>query len=203
MSEFSSSRDGIGLSRVDSQKQIALVAEMANGDQSALAVLYDQTSRLVFGLALRVLRDRATAEEVLLDVYKQAWRQAALYDAARGTPTGWLLKIAHSRAVDRVRSVRREQDLKRAVGEYWAASAIVEDPEEAAALSEQQRHVRSALDLLPPEQREVVVLAYYCGMSQSEIAERLNLPLGTVKTRARLGMSKLRDLLAPLTEGAT
>jgi RNA polymerase sigma-70 factor, ECF subfamily len=192
--------DGDRTVRAEIRAQVGLVADIARGDQAALAALYDRTSRLVFGLALRVLRDRATAEEVVLDVYKQAWRQASLYDEQRGTPTGWLLKIAHSRAVDRVRAVRREQELKRVVGESLERGMIAEDPEAAAALSEQQRFVRAALDTLPEEQREVIVLAYYTGMSQSEIAERLGLPLGTVKTRARLGMAKLRDVLSPLAQ---
>jgi RNA polymerase sigma-70 factor (ECF subfamily) len=172
---------------------------MAAGDQDALAALYDQTSRLVFGLTLRVLRDRATAEEVLLDVYKQAWRQASLYDERRGTPTGWLLKIAHSRAVDRVRVIRREREVEKAIAE-GADAGVGVDPEEATVLSEQRRLVRSALASLPPEQREVLQLAYYAGMSQTEIASRLDLPLGTVKTRVRLGMAKMRDLLVPSTK---
>jgi RNA polymerase sigma-70 factor (ECF subfamily) len=196
MNESSPSCDGADTSHSEFREQIALVADMARGDQGALATLYDRTSRLVFGLALRVLRDRATAEEVVLDVYKQAWRQAGLYDERRGTPTGWLLKIAHSRAVDRVRAIRREQELKRVAAELSDAAAAVEDPEAAAVLSEQREFVRSALAELPAEQREVIVFAYYGGMSQSEIAERLDLPLGTVKTRARLAMAKLRDLLA-------
>jgi len=196
MSKRAPHERGAGSSRTDSSATSALVARMVEGDQNTLAVLYDQTSHLVFGLALRVLRNRSAAEEVLLDVYKQAWRQCALYDERRGTPTGWLLKIAHSRAIDRVRVLRRDQALQRAVEERMDRESLDEDPESRVAIAERQAAVRRALDALPAEQRAVIVLAYFSGLSQSEIASQLELPLGTVKTRARLGLAKLRELLS-------
>ena len=175
-----------------------LIRSMAAGDQSALATLYDTTSRLVFGLVLRILADRATAEEVLLDVYSQVWRQAALYDTKRGAPLAWLLTIARSRAIDRLRSGRIDQQSKEPLDAVGELTADTQSPEEATAISERRKLVRAALQALSPEQREVIELAYYSGLSHSEIAAQLGQPLGTVKTRTRLGMLKLREALRPL-----
>ncbi|HKP10617.1 MAG TPA: sigma-70 family RNA polymerase sigma factor [Blastocatellia bacterium] len=163
-------------------------------------MVYDATNRLVFGLILRIVADRATAEEVLLDVYTQVWRQAATYDANRGVPLAWIMTIARSRAIDRVRAGRHDQRKEplEAIGEI---SAVGISPEEASVHSERQRLVRSALSTLAPEQREVIELAYYSGLSHSEIALKLGQPLGTVKTRTRLGMIKLRDMLRPILGG--
>jgi RNA polymerase sigma-70 factor (ECF subfamily) len=168
------------------------------GDESALSQLYDETSRLIFGLTLRILGDAATAEEVLLDVYCQVWRQAASYSSERGAPLAWLMTIARSRAIDRLRAGRQDQQRKEpldSVGNHPAAS---ENPEEAGVISERRVLVRSALAALAPEQREVIELAYYAGLSHSEIAAKLGQPLGTVKTRTRLGMIRLREKLSPV-----
>ena len=177
----------------------ALIKRVADGDQSALTALYDSTSRLVFGLILRVVGDRATAEEVVLDVYTQVWRQAANYDTGRGAPLAWIMTIARTRGIDRLRSSKH--DLRKepldSIGEARSTNA---SPEENTVLSERRNLVRSALDLLSAEQREVIELAYYAGLSHSEIALKLNQPLGTVKTRTRLGMMKLRDTLRPMLE---
>jgi RNA polymerase sigma-70 factor (ECF subfamily) len=174
---------------------------VAEGDQSALAALYDATNRVVFGLVLRILSDRSTAEEVLLDVYTQVWRQAALYDRKRGAPLAWLMTIARSRAIDRFRSGRMDQQSRESLDDLGHLSSNSLNPEENTALSERQRLVRSALNTLSAEQREVIELAYYGGLSHSEIALRLGQPLGTVKTRTRLGMMKLREALTPMLEG--
>ena len=192
-------QDSIALNTRD-QDWTTLIRNSARGDQSALAELYDATSRLVFGLVLRIVGDRASAEEVLLDVYTQAWRQAANYDEERGAPLAWLMTIARSRAIDRIRSSRHDQykDPLDAVAEI---SDREPSPEQAAVDSERRRLVRAALETLPVEQREVVELAYYSGLSHSEIASRLGQPLGTVKTRTRLAMIKLRDMLRPVLEG--
>src|SRR5215813_14176559 len=184
--------------RARDQDLIALVQRVATGDQSALAALYDATNRLVYGLVLRVLGDMSSAEEVLLDVYTQVWRQAGSYDASRGAPLAWLTTIARSRAIDRLRSGWQDQRRKESLDVLGDAPAGTASPEETAAESERQRLVREALNLLTPEQREVIELAYYSGLSHSEIAEKLKQPLGTVKTRTRLGMMKLREALAPL-----
>jgi RNA polymerase sigma-70 factor (ECF subfamily) len=174
---------------------------VAEGDQSALAALYDATNRVVFGLVLRILSDRSTAEEVLLDVYTQVWRQAALYDRKRGAPLAWLMTIARSRAIDRFRSGRLDQQNRESLDDLGHLSSASLNPEENTALSERQRLVRAALNSLSVEQREVIELAYYGGLSHSEIALRLGQPLGTVKTRTRLGMMKLREALTPVLEG--
>jgi RNA polymerase sigma-70 factor (ECF subfamily) len=187
--------------QIRDQDWVALIKRVAEGDQFALNQLYDSTNRLVFGLVLRILNDRSTAEEVLLDVYTQVWRQSALYDRSRGAPLAWIVTIARSRAIDRLRSGRVEQQSKEpleAIGEIRATSL---SPEESTFSSERQRLIRSALDELSPEQREVIELAYYSGLSHTEIAAKLNQPLGTVKTRTRLGMMKLRETLRPLMEG--
>jgi RNA polymerase sigma-70 factor, ECF subfamily len=177
---------------------VPLVERIAAGDQSALAALYDATNRFIYSLILRVLGDMGSAEEVMIDVYTQLWRQAASYDANRGAPLAWMATIARSRAIDRLRSSWQDQHRKESLDVLGDAPANAASPEESAAASERQRFVREALNLLTPEQRRVIELAYYSGLSHSEIAEKLNQPLGTVKTRTRLGMMKLREALAPL-----
>ncbi len=191
-----SPRDSREISTRD-QNWAALIDSIAAGDQSALTTLYDSTSRLVFGLILRVVGDRSTAEEVVLDVYTQIWRQAATYDRKRGAPLAWMMTIARTRGIDRLRSSKNDLT-KEPLNTTAEVSATTPSPEEASVMSERRRLVRSALDMLSAEQREVIELAYYSGLSHSEIAMRLNQPLGTVKTRTRLGMMKLRDTLRPV-----
>lgn len=185
-------------SRARDQELISYVQGVATGDQSALAALYDNTNRLIYGLILRVLGDASTAEEVLLDVYTQVWRQAASYDTSRGMPLAWLTTIARSRAIDRLRSGWQDQRRKEPIDLLKDHETGTANPEDMTVVSERQRFVRSALALLSPEQREVIELAYYGGLSHSEIAAKLNQPLGTVKTRTRLGMMKLREALSPI-----
>jgi RNA polymerase sigma-70 factor, ECF subfamily len=184
--------------RARDQDLVSLVELVATGDQSALATLYDATNRLIYSLILRVLGDVSSAEEVLVDVYTQVWRQAASYDANRGAPLAWMATIARSRAIDRLRSGWQDQRRKEPLEVLGDAPTNAASPEETTAASERQRFVREALNLLTPEQREVIELAYYSGLSHSEIAEKLKQPLGTVKTRTRLGMMKLREALTPL-----
>lgn len=180
---------------------VALMRSVASGDERAFASLYDRTNRQVYGLMLRIIGNTATAEEVLLDVYTQAWKQRIQYDEKRGTPLAWLITIARSRALDRLRSMRGNDERHAALDEV---SARIEATDIAAAAEAREagEHVRSALEALPSEQREVIELAYYGGMSHSEIAARLGQPLGTVKTRVRLAMIKLRERLKPTFEGA-
>jgi len=177
---------------------VSLIERVAAGDQSALATLYDSTNRLIYSLVLRVLSDMSSAEEALIDVYTQVWRQAASYDANRGAPLAWMATVARSRAIDRLRSGWQDQRRKESLDVLGDAPANAPSPEESAAASERQKLVREALNVLTPEQRQVIELAYYSGLSHSEIAEKLGQPLGTVKTRTRLGMMKLREALAPL-----
>ena len=161
------------------------------GEHAALGSLYDDTNRLVYGSAMRILRDQADAEEVTLDVYMQIWRNASSFDRQRGSVIAWLMTLTRSRAIDRLRSgnvrSRYEQPVE---GVDQIASAA---PQPVFGL---ERAVQIALNSLAPEQREAIQLAYYSGYSHSELAERLGEPLGTVKTRIRLGMMKLRSLLA-------
>ncbi|MBX3235886.1 MAG: sigma-70 family RNA polymerase sigma factor [Nitrospiraceae bacterium] len=178
-----------------------LIARIASGDQSALAELYDASSAQVFGLALRVLAERTAAEDVTLEVYTQVWRQAGSYDPARGTPGSWLMTVARTRAIDRFRAGYLERGAQAPLESAADLPGMGETPEQYAAGVERQRLVREALTALTSEQREAVSLAYYWGLSQSEIADRLQIPLGTVKTRVRLGMMKLREVLAPHEEG--
>lgn len=171
------------------------VDRAAGGDADALARLYDGTASLVFGLALRILRDPGGAEEITEDVYMQVWRQAARYDRGRGSVTRWLLTLTRSRAIDRLRvgaAVRGRHTGLEAAGEVHDPSP---GPEHAVTEGERRDLVRGALARLSPEQREAVELAYFMGMSHSEIATHLRAPLGTVKTRIRLGMDHLRRSL--------
>jgi RNA polymerase sigma-70 factor (ECF subfamily) len=179
----------------------AQIAQIAAGDQTALAQFYELTNRLAFGLILRILGDRSTAEEVLLDVYTQVWRQAGNYRRERGTPLAWLTTIARTRALDRLRAGRQEMQRKESLEVVADVRSFAADPEESAARHEHQRLVRQALAALTFEQRQVLELAYFSGMSHSEIAAHLGQPLGTVKTRTRLGMLKLKEMLTPMMIG--
>ena len=182
-------------------RQAELIGGAAAGDQQALADLYDATSRTVYGLLLRILGDPAAAEEVLLDVYTQAWRQAADYSAARGSPLAWLTTIARSRAIDRLRRGRQERERSEPLEAVAQVAAAGASAEEDVTARERGAVVRAALSALPPEQREVIELAYYGGLSHSEIAAARGLPLGTVKTRTRLGLTRLRETLKSAYEG--
>ena len=173
----------------------ALLAAIAAGQQARLAELYDRCNRQVFALALRIVRDRQLAEEVLLDVFLQVWRRAASFDPKRGRGFHWLLTIARSRALDtlRAKSLRRtrEGELGPAQAEHDRGLA----PVEHAHAGERSLRVQRALADLPTEQARALELAYFEDLSHSEVAARLGLPLGTIKTRIRLGMLKLRDKL--------
>ena len=178
-----------------------LIRKVAEGDQQALAALYDSTSRSVYGLLLRILADASAAEEVLLDVYSQVWRQAAAYTEGRGTPLAWLTTIARSRAIDRLRRGRLERQRTEPLDAAMHGGAVSARAEDDLMARELGAVVRTALESLPPEQREVIELAYYGGLSHSEIAAQRGLPLGTVKTRTRIGMMRLREMLKPVYEG--
>jgi RNA polymerase sigma-70 factor, ECF subfamily len=167
---------------------------MRAGDEKALGRLYDATSPLVHGLVLRITGDAGAAEEVTGDVYLQAWRQADRYDRSRGAPTTWLLTLARSRAIDRVRQEATAKRRQAPLGD----EILVDDhqsPFQESAAREERERVRAALDAIPPKQRQAIELAFYAGLSHVEIADRLKEPLGTVKTRIRQGMIKLAQLL--------
>jgi RNA polymerase sigma-70 factor, ECF subfamily len=173
----------------------AMVAQIANGDQAALSQLYSATNRLIFGLILRILSNRAIAEEVLFEVYAQVWRQAHRYDTARGSALSWMTTMARTRAIDRLRSEKNYQQQDELTEKTSGAPTGDSNPERHALTSELRTQIRAALNSLPAEQREVIEQSYFLGMTQTEIAEFSNLPLGTVKTRTRLAMERLRKSL--------
>ena len=179
-----------------------LVRAIAEGSTEALGSLYDRHGSAVMGLCLRILGTRADAEEVLSDVFLQAWEQAERYEPSRGNVAGWLLNLARSRAIDRLRAVgRREKvvastdDPAGAADRASAGSAPRggEGPFRDAALGEQRARVEAALGALDPAQRRAVEMSFYEDLSHSEIAQRLGEPLGTVKSRIRQGLIRLRE----------
>src|SRR5262245_36920477 len=174
--------------------QAALV-RLARGDQSALAELYDRHARPIYSLALRILREQGDAEDIVQEVFAQAWNQAARFDTSRGAVAAWLLMMARSRAIDRLRA-------RRSRPETASDAAVVERLPDAAARqdlqllsSEQVDMLKNALEGLPAPQREALELAYYEGLTHTEIADRLSEPLGTVKTRIRQAVIRLRESL--------
>ena len=174
----------------------ALVGRMAQGDQSALAALYDATATTVHALVGRIVKDDGIAEEVTVDVYFQVWNQADRYDAGRGTPLTWLLAIARSRAIDRLRVGVARRTAHEPIEHGLRVPCGRPGLEDDYAVAQRRRRVQAALAALPVDQRQAVELAYYDGLSHVEIAERLGDPLGTVKTRIRLGMHKMRVALS-------
>jgi RNA polymerase sigma-70 factor (ECF subfamily) len=177
-----------------------LVARMAGRDQEALSSLYDRYRAVVFSFALRILGDRAEAEEILTDVFLQAWRGAAGFDRTRGTVPGWLITLCRSRAIDRLRARgRREaalETLAREGAHVARDQASAGGPGETAEITARRGRIAAALAGLSQSQRLAIELAYYGGLSQSEIAARLGEPLGTIKTRIRQGLMALRETLA-------
>ncbi|MEX0830506.1 MAG: sigma-70 family RNA polymerase sigma factor [Nitrospirales bacterium] len=180
---------------------IGLIDRTAQRDEAALATLYDKTGSQVYGLAFRVLNDSTMAEEVTMDVFMQVWRQAAQFDQGRGHPMVWLTMLTRSRAIDRLRVGKKEPEAREPLDEVSGDKGIESDPEQSSVYLQQRRIIRQALTSLPSEQREIIELAYFGGLSHSEISIRIGEPLGTVKTRIRLGMVKLRNQLGPLEEG--
>jgi RNA polymerase sigma-70 factor (ECF subfamily) len=144
---------------------------------------------------LRIIGDRANAEEVMLDVYSQMWRSAARYDGTRGTPLAWMVTLARTRAIDRLRYAKHRAKHEDVLDRAAALPATTPTPERAAQSAEERRRVEEAIALLPDEQRVLVQLGFFAGLSHTEIAERLGVPLGTVKTRIRMAMVKLRETL--------
>jgi RNA polymerase sigma factor (sigma-70 family) len=176
----------------------ALVALVARSDETALGELYERHGRIAFGLALRVVRDEALAEDAVQDAFMDIWRTAARFVPERAKASTWLLTLVHRRAVD---VVRREQR-RRTEPLEAAPQATGEATDEAAWLRLERARVQDALRRLPDPQREALELAYYGGFTQSELAERLGEPLGTIKSRMFAGLTRLRELLAePETTG--
>jgi len=174
----------------------AALARMARGEGDAVAELYDRHARPIYSLALRILGDSTEAEDIVQEVFSQAWRQASRYSTSRGAVAAWLFTLARSRAIDRLRA-RRARPV--GVSDDRVTDQLVDagPPVDSLLLSsEQVARVRAALDELPLLQRTAIELAYFDGLTHAEIADCLEQPLGTVKTRIRLAMLKLRDVLA-------
>ena len=171
----------------------ALVALVARGDESALAELYDRLGRVAYGLAYRVLRDDRLAEDAVQDAFLGVWRTAAGFRAERAKASTWVLTLVHRRAVDLVR--REERRRTEPLDDATRDAATSGSAEDAAWLGFERARVQEALRALPDAQREAIELAYYGGYSQSELAERLGLPLGTIKSRMFAGLTRLRELL--------
>jgi RNA polymerase sigma-70 factor, ECF subfamily len=182
----------------------ALLDRVTRRDQSALAELYDRHCRLLFTLALRILRDRGEAEDVLQEVFLRVWDRAESYNPALGSPAAWLVRIARNRAIDRFRAKAARADVN--APQLEASPAIPDgqleaSPEQHVAALETREQVQKALAALPAEQRLLIETAFFEGYTQSELAERFDLPLGTVKTRIRTGMQALRRALDRATGG--
>jgi len=181
-----------------SDLDLAAVQRMAGGDGAALADLYDRHGRSVYGLAARILGDPAEAEDLTQDVFTLAWKNASRYDPARGAVAAWLLVTTRTRAIDRIRA-RRSRPQGGADDDGRKMAAIPDaapSVDVIVASSQDAARVRDALTVLPPDQRDALDLAYFQGLSHSEIAERTGIPLGTIKTRIRTGLQRLREAMA-------
>jgi RNA polymerase sigma-70 factor (ECF subfamily) len=179
-----------------------LVTRAARGDESAIGTLYDRYGGVLYAVAYRIVGQRADAEDVVIEAFAQAWRDATRFEATRGSVAGWLTMIARSRALDVVRARSRRDRLtaSAAADQPQGSPAMGDwraDPSDSYDHAERRQQVQTALQALSPPQRQAIELAFFEGLSQSEIAERLKEPLGTIKTRVRLGLQKLRDSLRP------
>ena len=179
----------------------ALVARIEGRDADALAALYDRHAARLMGLAHRILGDTGEAEEVLQEVFLYVWRSASSFDASRGTVLAWLLVVTRSRAIDRVRSRRPMSRAVRQDLNEISNTPAAQDVEADSATRQWESLCRSAIADLPADQRRVLELAYFGGLTHQEIAEKTSTPLGTVKTRARLGLMKLRERIRPYLRG--
>jgi RNA polymerase sigma-70 factor (ECF subfamily) len=182
-------------SRVSEREWTALMDGVAAGNQLALRALYERTYRLVFTLIMRITTDPQTAEELTVDVFHDVWRRASTYDPAGGSVLGWIMNQARSRAIDRVRYEHRKKRINPHAN--GAEESDVEgDSSEAAEFKEKEQALRKALTLLNADERQAIEAAYFSELTYAEAAARLNQPLGTIKTRIRSGLSKLRRALA-------
>jgi RNA polymerase sigma-70 factor (ECF subfamily) len=181
-------------SRYDDEKLISLITQLQEG---ALAHLYDRYNRLVFSLAFAIVNDRATAEEITLDVFMRVWQKAGTYRADQAKVSTWLTHIARNHAIDvlRRRAVRPDQFAVDWDDAFPTDQLSENDPQESTELSLQRERIQAALAQLPQEQKQALELAYFNGYTQRQISEVLKQPLGTIKTRLRLALQKLRDIL--------
>jgi RNA polymerase sigma-70 factor, ECF subfamily len=180
--------------RVEETAWVTLVRSVASEDQDALRSLYDQTSRIVFTLAMRITNNAETAEEVTLDVFHDVWRRASEYDPSNGSVVGWIMNQARSRSIDRLRFENR----KKRTADYsqTAIEAAPSDPQQTYQKEEQNQMLRKALEVLTGDERKAIETAFFSEMSYQEVAVKLNEPAGTIKTRIRSGLGKLRETLS-------
>jgi RNA polymerase sigma-70 factor, ECF subfamily len=178
---------------VPEQDWAALVQSIAAGDELALHALYERAHRIVFTLIMQITANRETAEELTIDVFHDVWRRAARYDAANGTVLGWVTNQTRSRAIDRLRFENRK---KRSPGDDMQPLAeVAADPCDVLELREQRESLRAALAVLTPDERQAIETTFFAGLTHAEAAARLNQPLGTIKTRIRSALHKLRHVL--------
>jgi len=189
-----------GKPRVSEDFWVRLVEAIASGDQLAMHSLYEQTHRIVFTLIVRITRDPETAEEVTLDVFHDVWRKASAYDPAGGSVVGWIMNQARCRAIDRLRFEQRKKRVNTSEDDPSLATPLV-DPQQALQFEEQARLLRKALDELTPEEKQAIQTAFFSEMTYNEVAAELNQPLGTVKTRIRSGLGKLRQAMGRRLSG--
>jgi len=185
---------------VSEKEWVGLVQSIAGGDQRALQELYKHTYRIVFTLSVRITNNRETAEELTVDVFHDVWRRASGYDPAGGSVVGWIMNQARSRAIDRVRFEQR----KKRVNNYTDSPPEPtgpSGPQEAFDITEQGHLLRHALQVLTPDERQAIETAFFSELTYGEVATRLKQPLGTVKTRIRSGLGKLRQALAGTFKG--
>jgi RNA polymerase sigma-70 factor (ECF subfamily) len=178
---------------VPEQDWATLVQSIAAGDQLALHALYEMAHRIVFTLIMRITANRETAEELTIDVFHDVWRRASRYDAANGTVLGWIMNQARSRAIDRLRFENRKK--RSHDGDVPPLAEVTADPRDVIELREQGALLRAALAALTPDERQAIETTFFAGLTHAEAAARLNRPLGTIKTRIRSGLHKLRHAL--------
>lgn len=184
-------------------EDVALIRRMCDADETALVALYDRWMRSLYSLVFHLLKDADEAEDVVEETFWQAWRKASSYEPSRGAVSTWLLTIGRRRALDRLRAKgRRREESMTDVRELADVASPMSDPSQSVESSERRAQVLTALSGLPDEQREVLELGYFRGLSQTEIADLTGQPLGTVKTRMRLALQKLREPLAMYRERA-
>ena len=180
--------------RVSEDEWLRLLRAIAAGDQCALHSLYEQTHRIVFTLIVRITMNRETAEEVTLDVFYDVWRRASTYDPANGSVVGWIMNQARSRAIDRLRFDQRKKRVNTYPHSLGPTTDIV-DPQQACLFEEQSRRLRDALEILNAGERKAIETAFFSELTYEQTANKLNQPIGTVKTRIRSGLEKLRQAL--------
>ncbi len=184
------------------QSDAAILRQIVARDPRSMELLYDRYGGIAYALAVRVLGDAGAAEDVVQEAFFNIWRQGTSYDTTRGTVRTWLLTVVHHRAIDRIRSMRAKTRGDVAIDSMLSLQAK-EDTWTTVSAGLERERVRAAVATLPPEQQQVVEMAYFAGLTQAEIAERVGIPLGTVKGRMRLAVAKLRDALqVPDSSGA-